>query len=197
MNPFLNLLFLIMAIPAAAQPHVRNVGQEARALKNILLQHHVDPKVVDDHFSRLLFDKLFDDFDPERLIFTETDIAWLKPFEESLDDEINLARTAFINRFSERYRSGLERSERITKEILDTPLNWKERESFRSPEGWTKNEADLIAHHRRLLKFQVLERLEEKLERDSLAMNDFFVKHIDAALAHVKNRTLPTTSPRL
>lgn len=183
-NIFL-LLLLTVTLPSFGQEEKRNVRQEVAALKNSLTRHHVAPRPVDDLFSADLFDKLLTDLDPDKIYFTATDVAWLEPFRSRLDDEINHGETGFLTRFQERYRSGLERSERLITGFLSAPVNWEKEETYDPRATRATDEQMLADRHRQWLKHQILERLTDLLERDAFSGEHFFDDNIGVAIDYV------------
>jgi carboxyl-terminal processing protease len=184
------ILGLTMVISAAAQPGRRNIRQEITWLKNALLQQHVEPKTIDDAFSGELFDKLLHDLDPDRIFFTQADIAWLEPYRNLLDDDINGKDTGFFNRLKERYRTSLERSQNLIHSVLRSPVDWKKAEIYDPGADWAKDEPMLSDRHRQWLKYEILERLTDILDRDSIAGDDFFEKNLAGATDYVLITTL-------
>jgi carboxyl-terminal processing protease len=190
-------LFIVCTVTtfqAAAQPPGRNVSREIGLLKNTLIQQHVEPKAIDDSFSEDLFNKLLTDLDPDKMFFTEADVAWLAPFRTALDDQINGKETGFLNRLKERYRSGLERSEKLIETMLASPLDWKSDETFDPVAGWAQDESALSDRHRQWLKHQILDRLMDVMDRDTVVQADFFDQNIASATDYVQLTALRPVS---
>jgi carboxyl-terminal processing protease len=179
------LFFFIFHVVCCAGQGKRNIKQEMNWLRNSLSQHHVSPKIIDDSFSSDVFDKLLQDLDPDKIFFTQADVSWIEPFRNLLDDEINGKSIGFLLRLQERYRSGLIRSEGLIKGILDSPIDWKTPEMYHPGPAWAKDEESLSERHRQWLKYQILDRLTEMMQRDSLLDVDFFKRNISDALVYV------------
>lgn len=175
---------------AIAQKIQRNVRQEITWLKTSLLNQHVAPRTIDDQFSTDLFMKVLEDLDPDRIFFTEKELALLRPFENSLDDEINGKGMAFLTTLKAQYRLGLERSEKLTTALLSTSLDWKKNELYDPQTGWVGDEKELRDRHRQLLKYRVLDRLVEVGQRDSIETPEFFDTHVADAREFVLMKTL-------
>src|ERR1041384_8135246 len=60
-----------------------------QAIGQILEQKHYSPKVINDSFSKVIFDKYLADLDQDKDLFTQADIASLRKYSTTLDDEIN------------------------------------------------------------------------------------------------------------
>ena len=83
----LKTVFLTVSISTLAQQPA-SVKNEALQLKKLILQHHFDPKPVDDHFSAKVFDHVLNALDPEKLYFTQQDITALSAFKYKIDDDL-------------------------------------------------------------------------------------------------------------
>lgn len=185
----ISLLFILCfaAASSTGQSKPRNVKQEITWMKNALMQYHVEPKAIDDSFSADLFQTLLEDLDPDKIYFTNADLASLESYQHSLDDEVNGKDTGFLNRLKEQYRSGLVRAEKSITAMLASPLDWGLSETYQ-PEGQRcATDKELLIRQRQWLKYQVLDRLAELKERDSATSTaDFFARNIAAATSHIQ-----------
>ena len=187
-----NLLISLIAIclTASAQQKPRNLKTETGLLRNSLLKHHVQPRAIDDSFSRDLFDKLIAGLDPEKIFFTTADITALEPFRDQLDDEVNGKTTGFLLRLKDRYRTGLSRTEKLIHAVCASSLTWEVSEVYDPEAPRVPSEKELMDRHRQWLKDQVLGRMEELMQRDSVPPADFFNENISAAITHVQATAL-------
>lgn len=184
----------LVSLSCAGQDKTRNIKKEIAWLKTSLIKHHVAPKAIDDRFSSNVFDALIKQLDPHKIVFTEVDIHWLQPYRRLIDDEINGKDTGFLNRLAERYKSGLERRERIANSIMASGLNWKAAETYDPLSSRSKDELSLLETHRLWIKYQALERMVELMDRDSAVEADFFNKHIADAMDYVhRTQAVPLT----
>jgi carboxyl-terminal processing protease len=181
------LLLMHGFVPASSQNPVRNAKQELFWLRNALVKNHVEPKVIDNNFSKDVFDKLMEEIDPEKLYFTQTEIKSLEPFRTSLDDEINGQSWVFVSTLKDRFIKGLVRSQHLMNSLLQPTLDLKTKEVFEAETAeWPKDEQALADKHRKWLKSEILDRLLELSERDSIPAPDFFKMNIGNAIEHVK-----------
>ncbi len=70
-----------------------------RVLQNlsvILSQGHFAPKPIDDAFSKKIFQKYFEELDPEKNILLQPDLDALKRYETRVDDEMKGAPVEFF-----------------------------------------------------------------------------------------------------
>ncbi len=185
MKNILLFVFICLSTFSSGQKH-RNVRQEIGGLRNILLQHHVEPREVNDDFSADLFDKFINELDPDRIFFTAIEINLLNEYRFKVDDEINRNSIDFLNHLKTKYRSGLERSERIISSTLSASLDWQSKELYDPEPPWAEDENKLNEHIRRWLKYQVLDRMSELMQRDTDTAGDFFARNVDEAVRYVQ-----------
>lgn len=191
MKNLIILFGLLAALAANGQHKARNIQPEIYSLKALLAANHIQPRTIDDAFSENLFEKFIEDMDPHKLFFTQEDIAWLGSHRKLLDDEIEGRGKGFFPRFQERYHSNLIRSQKIVDSILSTSPDFRKKEFF-NPDDETRSLDDqmLVERHRLWLKYSILERLTELLERDSVVSSVFFETNISQAVSYVRNSTL-------
>ena len=65
------------------------------AIGTILEQKHFAPKTIDDNFSEQVFKKYLEALNPDKDIFLQSDVNYLKKYELTLDDEIHGAPLNF------------------------------------------------------------------------------------------------------
>lgn len=187
---YLFFLFLFTIPPCAGQDAGISARREIDLLRNSLAKNHVQPKVIDDVFSAALFDKIIKDLDPDRIYFSSADITALRTFRNLLDDEISGRETNFLHQLGDRFSLGLQRSQKLIVGLLDKPLTWDNHDMY-SPEGdWAEEGEPLIARHRQWLKDQILNRMTELRQRDTVATADFFRDHLPQAVAYVRSASL-------
>lgn len=180
------ILLICVFLNVSAQQKARNVEAEIGLLRNCLAKHHVQPRDINDSFSRDLFDQVIADLDPHKIYFTSADIKILEFFRNQLDDEVNGKATGFLTRLKEHYQEGLKRIERLTNVVIGSSLKWETSEVYDPEASRVQSEQELIDRHRQWMKDQILERLAELAQRGSVATPDFFSAYIARATAHVK-----------
>src|SRR5688572_1982967 len=118
----LKSVFLTVSISTLAQQPA-SVQNEALQLRKLILQHHFDPKPVDNLFSAKVFDHVLDALDPEKLYFTQQDITALSAFKDKIDDDLTGTSWNFLPAITERYRQSLLRSEGIITRHTKVPFD--------------------------------------------------------------------------
>ena len=183
-NLFCLVFTLVVPLVISAQKKVRNVTQELIWMTNALEKKHIEPRKIDDDLSADLFQKFLDELDPERIIFLAPEVVTLAQFRNQLDEEINGRSTRFLVRLKTAYKKGLERSEKLINATFTSSLDWNKNEMYAPDTSWLSDEVALADRHRQWLKYQVLDRLVELVERDP-ASAQFFETHVEGATHHV------------
>ena len=154
----LKSVFLTVSISTLAQQPA-SVKNEALQLKKLILQHHFDPKPVDDFFSAKVFDHVLNALDPEKLYFTQQDITALSAFKYKIDDDLAGTSWFFLPAITERYKQSLLRSETIITRHTKVPFDLSKKELFISDTVWAENDVASAALWYKNLKYETLNEL--------------------------------------
>jgi carboxyl-terminal processing protease len=151
------------------------------AIGTLLEEQHYSPKKIDDAFSKLVFSKYLEEMDGEKNLFTQSDIAALKKFETTLDDEIHGSDIKFAPAVSAIYDKRIAQAEAYCKEILAQPFDFTTQEDFVTNGdklNYCTDEKEMKERWRKKLKYLTLERFvglqdeREKLPKDSVRKTD-------------------------
>lgn len=132
------------ALPVLAQEEQHSV--ESKRIAAIYTRSHYKHIILDDQFSKSIFDLYLQALDYNRNLFLASDIEHFQPFSTQFDDALNsgdlkIAYAMYnlsIKRRYERYSYALS--------LLDKPMDFTSHDEFefdRSKEPWAKNEQDL------------------------------------------------------
>ncbi|MGL6022249.1 MAG: carboxy terminal-processing peptidase [Chitinophagaceae bacterium] len=160
--------------------------QDSTVLRNrilryitILLQEgHYHPKNINDSFSRLVFDKYFQNLDFEKNIFLQSDIEALAPiFKEALDDEmLGKYRMDFMPAVNIIFQQRVKELDTLYKEILSMPMNFEKEEFYSNLEyqtkQFTKTKEQRAKDWNQSLKYYVLERYLTLLKQQEANIKD-------------------------
>lgn len=127
----------------------------------ILEQKHYSPKEINDEFSKDIFKKYLENLDPEKDIFLSSDIASLRKFDTTIDDEIHGAPIAFFPAVSVIYNQRFNEASEIYKAALAKPFSFDIDEKVQLEADsldFPANEAARKETWRKRLKFLTLER---------------------------------------
>jgi C-terminal peptidase (prc) len=153
----------------------------------ILTQGHYSPKDINDDFSRKVYNKYFEELDPEKDIFLKEDMATLQPYSTKIDDEIKGA--APVEFFLEAGKLFDKRAAEVTtiyKDILSKPFDFSIDESIVTNSkklSFPSNEAERRDAWRKRLKYLTLQRFTDLQDaRESNKGKQGFVTKTDAEL---------------
>jgi carboxyl-terminal processing protease len=148
---------------------------------SILKEVHYSPKNINDDFSKQVFKKFIDELDGDKTHFLASDIAALKKYETTIDDEINGAAIEFVPAVSAIYDKRITDVIAIYKEILAKPFEFNKDESTDGdPEkmSFAPSEEVRKERWRKKLKLYTLERYVDLIDtrEKSKGQKDFVVK---------------------
>ena len=212
----LKSVFLTFSISTLAQQPA-SVQNEALQLKKLILQHHFDPKPVDDLFSAKVFDHVLNALDPEKLYFTQQDIAALSAFKDKIDDDLKGTSWNFLPAITERYKKSLLRSEEIITRHTKVPFDLSKKELFISDTAWAESDAASSALWHKNLKYETLDELiqlqkrtpeikdseflttkepdaRQRVQRNSLRMIHRILNHASGYENHIATQFLQSVS---
>ena len=186
----LKSVFLTVSISTLAQQPA-SVQNEALQLKKLILQHHFDPKPVDDLFSAKVFDHVLNALDPEKLYFTQQDITALSAFKDKIDDDLTGTSWNFLPAITERYKQSLLRSETIITRHTKVPFDLSKKELFISDTAWAENDVESAALWHKNLKYETLDELIQLQKRTpEIKDSEFLAKKEPDARQRVQRNSL-------
>lgn len=151
-----------------------NNPQREAALMQAILQGmnrlHFQPKTVDDNFSQQVYGLYLDDLDGGKRFFTKADIDQLKVFEKQLDDEANRGTFQFFNLSVTLMDKAVSKTQNWYREILSEPLDFSKNETHEGDGkklDWAKDDTDLRNRWVKQMKYEVLSRVTEELNKQS------------------------------
>lgn len=157
-----------------------------QSVGEILVQGHFSPKDINDDFSKRVFNKYFEELDPEKNIFLQEDIESLRKFEKRIDDEVKGAPVAFFLEVSKIFDQRVEEASKIYKEILSEPFDFTKDETYVTDSKkvpFAKSDSQRKDYWRKRLKYLALDRFVELQDiRDKNKGKDSFVVKTDAEL---------------
>ena len=133
----------------------------------LLESEHYSPKVIDDKFSKEVFDAYLKTLDPEKNILLQTDIDSLKVFATTIDDEIHGATIQFEPAANSMYERRAIEVKKIFESIIQNPFDFTADDSLKMDfdnMGYPKNEAERIQRWNLSIKYKVLDRFVTLIE---------------------------------
>ncbi len=152
----------------------------------ILAQGHYSPKDINDEFSKKVYAKYFEELDPEKNIFLQSDIASLEKYSTKIDDEIKGAPVEFFLEAGKIFDKRAEEASLLYKDLLTKPFDFSVNETIVTDPKKTKfasSEAERREGWRKRLKYLTLQRFVDLQEaRESNKGKEGFVVKTDAEL---------------
>jgi carboxyl-terminal processing protease len=166
-------------------------------LMSALNQSHFTPLKIDDAFSEKAYDLYVKRLDYNKKFLLKSDIDQLSKYRRAIDDEINNGTFDFYKMCNEIISLRIKEKENWSKEILSTPLNYtidEEYETDGEKLKYAATEEDLKNEWRKMLKYQVVSRLDEMLSNQEKALEKkdsvFTPKPFDSLEVDARKKTL-------
>jgi len=152
-----------------------------------LKQGHFSPKDMNDDFSKKVYDRYFEELDPDKDIFLQSDLTSLNQYSTKIDDEIKGdAPVQFFLEAGKVFNKRTEEAAAIYKDILSKPFDFTVNETVvTDPKkiNFPANDAERRDAWRKHLKYLALQRYVDLLDsRESNKGKDGFTVKTDAEL---------------
>lgn len=152
----------------------------------ILTQGHYKPKDINDDFSKKVYNKYFEDLDPQKNIFLQSDIKSLDKYSTRIDDEVKGAPVEFFKAAGQLFDTRVKELENVYKSILAKPFDFTVNETYIGDDdkkSFPADEATRKEEWRKYLKYLTLQRYSDLLDgRESSKGKEGEIKKTDAEL---------------
>lgn len=143
--------------------------------------YHYAPKELNNAYSALVFDQYLKRIDANKRFFLQSDIELLSKHKQQLDDQLKAGEFTFFDQAMEIFDKRFVLTQGYYKEILATPFDFTIKESTETDGkklAFVKTEAELKERWRKSLKYQVLSRVQTRLEiqEEAIEKKDTSVK---------------------
>lgn len=168
---FFSLVVLAILGAAFYYPLENNKEKESVLMQNVLQilnRYHYQPQNINDAFSKKVFDIYLENIDGARRYLTQEDINQLDQYASKLDDQVKAGSFEFFDLSLKLFEAGVDKAERYYQKFIDEPINFSTEENIEfDPEkrGYAKNDVELEEYWRKYIKYQVMIRLEDKIEQ--------------------------------
>lgn len=137
-------------------------------------QAHVNPKPIDDDFSKEVFDTYLKRIDGGKRFLIQDDIEKLKAHELDLDDQTNRRTLEFFDVSLELLDAGVARSEIIFNDVIDNhKFEFDKNESIElesDKKAFARDEQELRDYWRKYLKYDIVQKFTRKKENQKKAV---------------------------
>ena len=134
---------------------------------NLLESEHYSPRKVDDIFSKEVFDGYLKSLDPEKDLFTQSDLETLKPFEKTIDDEIHGSTIYFVPAVDLIYEKRIAEAKKLFDSIIQKPFDFNTDDSIyydATNLSYPAGPSDRDSRWSKLVKYKVLDRYAAAIE---------------------------------
>lgn len=174
------LTIFISATPLNDDPPSKN-ETILRYVGAMLEQGHYSPKKIDDNFSKEIFSEFLKRLDPSKRILLEKDIAKLRKFETTIDDEIHGSPLAFFAAADEIYKNRIVEAEEMYKQYIEKPFEFTKDDVLEldaDKVDFASNDSERKERWRKYLKWQTLDRYidAQETQEKNKDKKDFVVK---------------------
>lgn len=174
------LTIFISATPLNDDPPSKN-ETILRYVGAMLEQGHYSPKKIDDNFSKEIFSEFLKRLDPSKRILLEKDIAKLRKYETTIDDEIHGSPLAFFAAADEIYKNRIVEAEEMYKQYIEKPFEFTKDDILEldaDKVDFASNDSERKERWRKYLKWQTLDRYidAQETQEKNKDKKDFVVK---------------------
>lgn len=158
---------------------------------------HYSPLKVDDAFSEKVYDLYVKRLDYSKKFLLQSDIDELARYRKEIDDQIQAQNHIMYNRSVELINKRIKEKESWYKEILSKPLNYTEDGEYETDGEkavYAKTETELKKEWEKMLKYQVLARIDDLLQKQEKAKEKkdsaFTPRPFDSIEVEARKKTL-------
>lgn len=166
-------------------------------LMSALNQAHYNPLTINDDFSEKAFKLYLKNLDYSKKMLTQADVDALSKYRRTIDDEVNAGTFEFFQLSYDLITKRIKEKESWSKELLDKPMDYTIDEDYETDGEKTKyaaNDAELKNEWRKMLKYQVIGRLDEMMtaqeKADSAGAKPTVKKSFDSLEVDARRKTL-------
>ena len=165
--------------------HERREALILQGVLNFINVVHYELKPIDDDLSKYVFDNYLKSIDGGKRFLIESEIDQLKQYELDIDDQINATTFEFFDASVEIIDNAFDRVRTVYDEVVEMPIDFTLEEDIEldnDKKDWAKDEDQLKDYWRKTIKYNVMTRLDKKLEDQEAEDFDGEVKSIDTLI---------------
>lgn len=139
-----------------------------RTISQVLTRGHFQPKELDDTFSKSVYALYLKDVDNGKRFLTQADVDQLKPFELLLDDQAKAGTFEYFDLSVKLLEASLTKTQGWYREALASPLDFSKNDELQADGEklkWAKDDTELRTRWERWMKYEVLSRVTDELEK--------------------------------
>lgn len=195
------LILLPLLILLSSFTVIRYVFDRNDVIIEILLgglnTNHYSPVKFDDAFSEKVFDLYLKRLDGSKKFFLKKDIEELSKYKKQIDDQLLSQNHTFYKLSVDLITKRIKEKESWYKEYLSKPLDYTTNEEFETDAKkikFAETEEELKKEWEKMLRYQVLTRLEDALYRQEQAIEKkdtaYKIKTFDSLEVEARRNTV-------
>ncbi|WP_235297227.1 carboxy terminal-processing peptidase [Portibacter marinus] len=142
------------------------------AVSNFLEQVHYRPLEMNNDFSENAFKSYLEVLDNSKRFLLQTDVDELQKYEKLLDDQYEEGSFEFFNLSEQKINKAIERAKKVYDETIKMDFDFTIDEDINlddEEKAFPKNMDELKEGWRKMIKYEILVRYEDKLEANEKA----------------------------
>jgi carboxyl-terminal processing protease len=143
------------------------------ALLGTLSDYHYTPIKMDDAFSEKVYDLYLKKLDVSKKFLLQKDINVLSKYKFDIDNQILNQRHDFYQKSIDLISKRIQEKKSWAKELLAQPLDYSVEEEYEldgEKSNYAQSQEELKAEWKKMLKYQVLARIDDALEKQEKAI---------------------------
>ncbi len=131
---------------------------------------HYKPKKLNDDFSEKAFDQYLNRLDYGRRFLTQADVDQLSQYRDKLDNQADSGTYEFFDLSLFLYDAGIARAKGYYESAIAGTFDFDKKEFVETDgekKGYPKGTAEQKEHWRKAIKYEILTRIEEKLQEQT------------------------------
>jgi carboxyl-terminal processing protease len=160
MNKLLAFLILLTVFTSSTQAQQRQFCHQIELVNNLIQEHHINPKPINDSLSVKVWNNFIDALDPEKRYLLKSDLAELKEDKYMLDDFFRKKKCKFIYQYSKIFEKRLDETRDILESFYKEDFIYHTTDSLyfdaTRKREFSENPEDKISDWRRAMKYETV-----------------------------------------
>ncbi len=164
------ITLLISSFGFSAFYAAQSIQEKEPLILNAIMQflevYHFEPMAIDDSFSNKAFDNYLKSIDGRKRFLTQDEVNQLSQYKDLLDDQAKAESFEFFDKSVIIIDESRARAQKIYNEIIAEGIDIKSPGTIEldgEKLSYAKNEEELKNYWRKLLKYDLVNRLEDKI----------------------------------
>lgn len=187
-NKILALVSGVMILGSFINSPINDKEREALILQGVMTfieKVHFDPKPVDDSLSVYVYKRYLEATDSGKRFLLDEEVAQLELYRYQIDEQVKDRSFEFFDASVALIDNGIARAKTIYQTVISEPMDFTIDETFEldpDKRDWASDTDELREHWRKMLKYNVLSRIEDKLAKQEEEGYEGEVKPLDSLI---------------